>query len=165
MTVGHAAEVTVTVNCRIPLSDQAVPGLPGSRQVARRWSAPSTRTARDDGVGPGLGERVRRGRRAALLAMAGLVVDGGGKVRAAQRADRIAAEAGRAAGQQIELAAAVAGERPRVDVGAAVAAAQRYIAGPGWWARSRWPPTGARSRWPSRRLRAPCSSGWSGSTS
>lgn len=64
----------------------------------------------------------------ALLAMAGLVVDGGGKVRAVQRADRLAAEAGRAAGQQIELSTAIAGERPRVDAAAAVTAAQRYLA-------------------------------------
>ncbi len=67
----------------------------------------------------------------ALLVMAGLVVDGGGKVRALQRADRIAAEAGRAAGQQIDLAAAVAGERPRVEVPRAVAAARRYLAATG----------------------------------
>jgi hypothetical protein len=63
----------------------------------------------------------------ALLLMAGLVVDGGGKVRAAQRADRIAAEAGRAAGQQIDLPLAVSGERPRVAPAAAVEAARAYL--------------------------------------
>lgn len=62
-----------------------------------------------------------------LLLMAGLVVDGGGKIRAAQRADRIAAEAGRAAGQQIDLMSAVTGERPRVSTSAAVRAAQSYL--------------------------------------
>lgn len=63
----------------------------------------------------------------ALLLMAGLVVDGGGKVRAAQRADRIAAEAGRVAGQQIDLPQAVAGQRPRVSPAAAVEAARTYL--------------------------------------
>lgn len=63
----------------------------------------------------------------ALLLMAGLVVDGGGKVRAVQRADRLAAEAGRAGGQQIDVAAAIAGRRPRVDAAAAVTAARRYL--------------------------------------
>jgi Flp pilus assembly protein TadG len=64
----------------------------------------------------------------ALLLMAGLVVDGGGKVRAAQRADRIAAEAGRAAGQQLDLTAAISGDRPRVEVGRALQAARRFLA-------------------------------------
>lgn len=63
----------------------------------------------------------------ALLLMAGLVVDGGGKVRALQRADRLAGEAGRAAGQQVELADAIAGRRPRITPAAAVEAARRYL--------------------------------------
>lgn len=63
----------------------------------------------------------------ALLLMAGLVVDGGSKVRALQRADRLAGEAGRAAGQQVEVADAIAGRRPRVSPAAAVDAARRYL--------------------------------------
>ena len=63
----------------------------------------------------------------ALLVMAGLVVDGAGKVRALQAADRAAAEAGRAAGQRIDLLGAVGGERPRVDARAAVEAARSYL--------------------------------------
>lgn len=62
-----------------------------------------------------------------LLVMAGLVVDGGAKVRAAQRADRIAAEAGRAAGQQVDLALAVGGQRPQVSPARAVEAARTYL--------------------------------------
>jgi Flp pilus assembly protein TadG len=62
-----------------------------------------------------------------LMAMAGLVVDGGGKVRAAQRADRLAAEAARAAGQAIDLTAALRGEAIHVDRRAALAAADDYL--------------------------------------
>ena len=62
-----------------------------------------------------------------LLAIAGLVVDGGAKVRAVQRADRLAAEAARAAGQAIDLRAAMAGTAVRVDRRAALAAAERYL--------------------------------------
>lgn len=63
----------------------------------------------------------------ALLIAAGLVVDGGAKVRAAQRADRIAGEAGRAAGQQIDVALAVGGGRPQVSPADAVEAARSYL--------------------------------------
>lgn len=63
----------------------------------------------------------------ALLLMAGLVVDGGAKVRALQRADRLAGEAGRAAGQQVDLADAIGGRRPRVDPATAIEAARRYL--------------------------------------
>ena len=62
-----------------------------------------------------------------LLTLVGLVVDGGTKVRAVQRADALAAEAGRAGGQAINVPAAVTGEVPTVDVRAAMAAAQRYL--------------------------------------
>jgi hypothetical protein len=62
-----------------------------------------------------------------LLVLAGLVVDGGGKVRAAQRSDRIAAEAGRAAGQQIDVGAAIEGSPARLDPAAALAAAREYL--------------------------------------
>lgn len=64
---------------------------------------------------------------AGLLVLVGLVVDGGGKVRAAQHASRVAAEAGRAAGQQIDVRAAIEGRPLRVDVPAAVEAARRYL--------------------------------------
>ena len=62
-----------------------------------------------------------------LLTLVGLVVDGGAKVRAVQRADALAAEAGRAGGQAINVPAAITGEGPTVDAQAAVAAAQTYL--------------------------------------
>ena len=62
-----------------------------------------------------------------LLAMAGLVVDGAAKVRAVQRADRVAVEAARAAGQTVDLAGLLAGEPLTVDRRAAATAARRYL--------------------------------------
>lgn len=62
-----------------------------------------------------------------LLVLVGLVVDGGAKVRALQRADRLAAEAGRAGGQAIDVSAAIAGEAPTLNVQAAVYATQAYL--------------------------------------
>jgi hypothetical protein len=62
-----------------------------------------------------------------LLALAGLVVDGGAKVRAVQRADRLAAEAARAAGQAIDLAGVLEGSEVRVDRRAALVAAESYL--------------------------------------
>lgn len=62
-----------------------------------------------------------------LLVLVGLVVDGGAKVRALQRADRLAAEAGRAGGQAINVSAAVAGDAPTVDKQAAILASQAYL--------------------------------------
>lgn len=62
-----------------------------------------------------------------LLAMVGLVVDGAAKVRAVQRADRVAAEAARAAGQAVDLTAAMSGAAIRVDRRSAVAAAEAYL--------------------------------------
>lgn len=62
-----------------------------------------------------------------LLVLAGLVVDGAAKVRAVQRADRLAAEAARAAGQAIDLTTAMQGGGVRVDRRAAVDAAQQYL--------------------------------------
>jgi Flp pilus assembly protein TadG len=60
----------------------------------------------------------------AMLLMAGLVVDGAGRLRAAGRADRIAAEAARAAAQAADT------RRPTLtlDRPAAVRAARRYLA-------------------------------------
>ena len=46
----------------------------------------------------------------ALLAAVGLVVDGGGKIRALERADETAREAARAGTQMLEVPAAVRGE-------------------------------------------------------
>lgn len=66
-----------------------------------------------------------------LMAMLGLVVDGGAKVRAAQRADRLAAEAARAAGQAVDATAALRGSAIRVDAAAARAAAQGYLTAAG----------------------------------
>ncbi len=62
-----------------------------------------------------------------LLAIAGLVVDGSAKVRAVQRADRIAAQAARAGGQAVDVADVLAGRPLRVDRRAALAAADSYL--------------------------------------
>ena len=66
-----------------------------------------------------------------LLAMVGLVVDGGAKVRALQRADRIAAEAGRAGGQAINVPAAITGTTPVLDTKRALSTAQAFLASQG----------------------------------
>jgi hypothetical protein len=63
----------------------------------------------------------------AVLAMIGLSVDGGGKVRALERADNLASEAARAAGQAILAPQAIAGGEKVVDPTAAIAAAQTYL--------------------------------------
>jgi hypothetical protein len=67
----------------------------------------------------------------AVLAMIGLSVDGGGKLRALQRADRLAIEAARAAGQAIAAPQAIRGGEKVVDPGAATEAAQNYLAAAG----------------------------------
>lgn len=64
----------------------------------------------------------------AMLAMVGLVVDGGGKIRALQRADAAAAEAARQGGQAIVAAPAVQGQGVQVDAAEAAAAARAYLA-------------------------------------
>lgn len=66
-----------------------------------------------------------------LLALVGLVVDGGAKVRAVQRADRVAAEAARAAGQAVDVRSVLEGHEVRVDHGAAVRAASQYLSAAG----------------------------------
>ncbi|MFJ3176088.1 hypothetical protein ACIPJK_35695 [Streptomyces roseus] len=63
----------------------------------------------------------------ALLAIIGLAIDGGGKLRATERADAVAMEAARAAGQAIDPAAAITGATVRADPAAARAAAQAYL--------------------------------------
>ncbi|MFJ9551065.1 pilus assembly protein TadG-related protein [Streptomyces erythrochromogenes] len=63
----------------------------------------------------------------ALLGIIGLAIDGGGKLRATERADAVAMEAARAAGQAIDPGAAVTGEGIRVDPASAQAAAHAYL--------------------------------------
>ncbi|MFF9690477.1 pilus assembly protein TadG-related protein [Streptomyces sp. NPDC014623] len=63
----------------------------------------------------------------ALLGIIGLVLDGGGKLRATERADAVAFEAARAGGQAIDPAAATSGDAIRVDPQAAAAAAYAYL--------------------------------------
>lgn len=67
----------------------------------------------------------------ALIVMAGLVVDGTGKLRAARTADGIAEEAARAGADSLNAAAARAGRPVLVDPRAAVAAAHRYLSAAG----------------------------------
>jgi len=68
---------------------------------------------------------------AGWVAMLMLVIVGGGRVRAYQRADNIAAEAARTAGQAIELGPAVEGGPKRIDSDRARQAAQAYFAAVG----------------------------------
>ncbi|SHN88831.1 hypothetical protein SAMN05660350_04821 [Geodermatophilus obscurus] len=64
----------------------------------------------------------------ALLVTVGLVVDGGGKIRALQRADAVAAEAARAGGQAIVESRAVRGQGAVAHPAQARAAAEDYLA-------------------------------------
>jgi Flp pilus assembly protein TadG len=63
----------------------------------------------------------------ALLAAVGLVVDGGGKLRALQRADEAAREAARAGSQMLDVPAAVRGDSARIDPASAARAARAYL--------------------------------------
>jgi Flp pilus assembly protein TadG len=67
----------------------------------------------------------------AVLAMIGLSVDGGGKVRALERADNLAAEAARAAGQALQGSQAIQGGPKVIDPQTAVTAAYAYLAAAG----------------------------------
>lgn len=67
----------------------------------------------------------------ALMVAVGLVVDGGNKIQALQRADAAAEEAARAAGQVIVPARSVRGQTPRADAGRAAGAARAYLAAAG----------------------------------
>ncbi|MEW2078091.1 pilus assembly protein TadG-related protein [Streptomyces sp. NPDC013433] len=67
----------------------------------------------------------------ALLGIIGIAIDGGGKMRATERADHIAGEAARAGGQAIDPAKAISGEAVIVDPQGAVAAAQAYLSSVG----------------------------------
>jgi len=62
-----------------------------------------------------------------LLVAIGLVVDGGGKIRALQRANAAAAEAARVGGQAINAGPAIEGQATGVDPMLARAAAQSYL--------------------------------------
>ena len=66
-----------------------------------------------------------------LMILAGLIADGGAKLRANQRAESIAAEAARAGGQAIDTRAIAYGQDPSIDVEQAVRAAQTYLASVG----------------------------------
>lgn len=66
-----------------------------------------------------------------LLVLIGLVVDGGVKIRAAQRADAVAAEAARAAGQAVALPGVVGHQDVAVDRQGAVGAAYAHLAAAG----------------------------------
>ena len=63
----------------------------------------------------------------ALLAVAALVIDGGGKLRARTDAEGVAHEAARAGGQAIDAGKAISGQGVSVDRNAAVAAARAYL--------------------------------------
>ncbi|SDU27688.1 pilus assembly protein TadG-related protein [Jiangella alkaliphila] len=65
----------------------------------------------------------------ALLAMAGLVYDGRRQLTAQQRADAVAAEAARAAGQEIDGSTLIGS--PGLDRARAVAAAREHLAAAG----------------------------------
>jgi hypothetical protein len=67
----------------------------------------------------------------AWLALMGLIVVGGNRIIALQRADNIAAEAARAAGQAIDAPDAISGGSKILDPTAAAAAAAAYIASAG----------------------------------
>ncbi|MFE5717851.1 pilus assembly protein TadG-related protein [Streptomyces erythrochromogenes] len=63
-----------------------------------------------------------------IIMIMGLLVDGGGALNATNKATGLAQEAARAAGQQLNIPAAVQGTEITVDPDAAVAAAQDYLA-------------------------------------
>lgn len=66
-----------------------------------------------------------------LFVALALVVEGAARVRAIQVADNAAAEAARAAGQQLDPAAVAGGLPARLDAGAAARAAGGYLAAAG----------------------------------
>jgi Flp pilus assembly protein TadG len=67
----------------------------------------------------------------ALILLIGLVVDGGGRLRAAQRADTLAAEAARSAAQEIDAGRVVADGTVSVSPDAATAAVASYLSAAG----------------------------------
>ncbi|MFE3166663.1 hypothetical protein [Streptomyces sp. NPDC059224] len=63
----------------------------------------------------------------ALFAVAALVYDGAGRLRALTHAEGVAHEAARAGGQAVDAGKAISGEGIRVDRNAAVATARTYL--------------------------------------
>ncbi|XVV39259.1 pilus assembly protein TadG-related protein [Streptomyces sp. CA-100214] len=63
----------------------------------------------------------------ALIGIIGVAVDGGGKLRATERADHVAGEAARAGGQALDPTAAISGESIVVKPQDAVTAARAYL--------------------------------------
>ncbi|MFC7011745.1 pilus assembly protein TadG-related protein [Streptomyces viridiviolaceus] len=63
----------------------------------------------------------------ALIGIIGVAVDGGGKMRATERADHVAGEAARAGGQAVDPTTAISGESVVVKPQDAIAAAQAYL--------------------------------------
>ncbi|MFC4469215.1 pilus assembly protein TadG-related protein [Streptomyces xiangluensis] len=66
-----------------------------------------------------------------LLLVMGLLVDGGGALNASNRAESLASEAARTAGQQLDPAQAIQGTAITIDPEAAQGAAEDYLAGAG----------------------------------
>lgn len=67
----------------------------------------------------------------AMMVLVGLAVDVGGQIHAQQQARDVAAQAARAAGQQVAAPAAIRGTATTVDAAAARSAAQQYLAAAG----------------------------------
>ncbi|MBA3019658.1 pilus assembly protein [Propionicimonas sp.] len=68
----------------------------------------------------------------AFFMVIGLVVDGGGAIKATQEADQIAAQAARQAGQQLDATSLIQGAKDvKVDPASARVAAEKYIAAAG----------------------------------
>lgn len=65
---------------------------------------------------------------AGFLIVIGIVLDAGGRLRAVERADALAQEAARAAGQQVDERRALAGEGFFIDKAAAEQAGYAYLA-------------------------------------
>lgn len=93
-------------------------------KVPRARTSPNLRASRGDAGSVTLFAVVAA---LALFLLAGLVVDGGAKVRGVQRADALAAEAARAGGQAIVLPAAIQGLPPRADPAEAAAEATAFL--------------------------------------
>ncbi|RIV38870.1 pilus assembly protein TadG-related protein [Micromonospora radicis] len=66
-----------------------------------------------------------------VLAIIGMAFDGAGQLRTLQRAENLAAEAARAGGQAIDLAAAIEGGPKRIDQGQARRAVEDYLSAAG----------------------------------
>jgi Flp pilus assembly protein TadG len=99
----------------------------GARTAARRIAGRIGHPAADDGAYTLLALVFVF----ALFLMVGLSVDGGGRLMTQARADDVAAEAARAAGQAIDLPQAISGTADVVNQAAAQAAAQAYLADAG----------------------------------